>query len=317
MEFTTKQQIVVAVKEYMASHNLTQADVSRKADVRKEYLNIILKENSEFMYDAGGKKGLINVKVFNQLADLVGFSIEKVYWTPQPTEQMVSVIANLEEAKKFGATTVIIGETGAGKTYAVTLFSNKHPLDTFVVTVGSTDTLGDLIDKVIDSLKITSGKSKSKKLRDIAKRMKDLKSQNFNPQIIFDESEYMKQPALCSMKELYDNLHKYCSIVLVGTDQLTTNIEKLQKRNKAGIPQLYRRIKFGIRVLPVIDRRFDLFLKDINDKSLVKFITKHCDNYGEVHDVLVPTLREADRTNQPITEALMRRVLNINQSMFV
>jgi DNA transposition AAA+ family ATPase len=317
MENSTKQIIVAAVKEYMAKHNLTQADVSRKADVRKEYLNIILKENSDFMYDAGGKKGLINIKVFNQLADLVGFSIQKVYWQPQPTEQMVSVIANLEEAKKFGSTGVITGETGAGKTYAVNLFAKKYPLDTFIVTVGSTDTLGDLIDKIIDALKISTGKSKSKKLRDVAKRMKDLKSQGFNPQLIFDESEYMKQPALCSMKELYDNFDHYCSIMLVGTDQLTTNIEKLQKRNKAGIPQLYRRIKFGIRVLPVIDRRFDLFVKDIQDKALIKFITKHCDNYGELHDVLVPTLREADRTNEPITEALMRRVLNINQSMFV
>lgn len=317
MEFTTKQQIVAAVKDYMSNYNLTQADVARKADIRKEYLNIILKENSDFMYDAGGKKGLINVKVFNHLADLVGFSIDKVYWTPQPTEQMVSVLANLEDAKKFGATNVIIGETGAGKTYTINLFANKHPLDTFIVTVGSTDTLADLIDKVIDSLKISTGKSKSKKLRDIAKRMKDLKAQGYSPQLIFDESEYMKQPALCSMKELYDNLHQYCSIVLVGTDQLTTNIEKLQKRNKAGIPQLYRRIKFGIRVLPVIDRRFDLFVKDIQDKNLIKFITKHCDNYGELHDVLVPTLREADRTNEPISEALMRKVLNISKTMFV
>lgn len=318
MELSVKIEIVEAVKAYMSLHNLSQAQVAKNADVRKEYLNIMLKDDSDFMYDAGkDKRGLIPVKYFNQLAELVNFSVEKTYWSAQPTDQMVAVLSNLEESKKFGSTTVIIGETGAGKTFTLNLFANKHPHDTFIVTVGSSDTLADLIDKVIDVLKISTGKSKSKKLRDIAKKLRELKANGYTPQLIFDESEYMKQPALCSMKELYDILHLYCSLVLVGTDQLLTNIEKMHKKNRAGIPQLYRRIKFGIRVLPTIDRSFQIFMAGIEDKNLRKFLQKHCDNYGELHDVLVPTMREADRQQVPMTEGLMRQVLNLSETMFV
>jgi len=119
----------------------------------------------------------------------------------------------------------------------------------------------------------------------------------------------MKIPALCAMKELYDNLKGCCAIVLSGHIQFTDNIEKLRKRNRDGIPQLYRRIKFGIRYLPGIDRKFDLFVAGL-DRELRKFLTEHCENYGELHDVLVPAMREADRTEEPLTVALVRKVLN-------
>ena len=139
----------------------------------------------------------------------------------------------------------------------------------------------------------------------------ELKLQGLMPMIIFDEAEYMKQPALCALKELYDNLNKKCALVLIGTDQLIKNIERMRKRNKDGIPQLYRRIKFGIRVLPSIDTSFKEFLNSIEDKELVKFLKSNCDNYGELHDALVPAMREADRIGEPLTEKLVRKVLNI------
>jgi DNA transposition AAA+ family ATPase len=317
MEQSIKQTIVTKLKDYMELHQLTQADVSKKSGVRKEYINIMLKEDSNFMYDAGNnKQGFIPAAHFHALAELCGYSIEKTYWETQPTPQTIAILANLKEAKEHGVTNVFFGETGSGKTHTIQIFASKNPHDTFVVTVGSSDNLGDLIEKVVDQLKITAGKTKAAKLRDISKRMRDLKAQGYTPQLIFDEAEYMKQPALCAMKELYDNLQHYCSIVLVGTDQLRDNLDKLRKRNKAGIPQFYRRIKFGIRVLPNIDRSYSIFIQEIEDKNLRKFVQKHCDNYGELHDCLVPAMREADRTKEPLTEQLVRKVLNIPEGMY-
>lgn len=318
MENTTKQAIVKALKEYMSSHNLSQADVSKKSGVRKEYVNIIIRDGSNFMYDAGkNKQGFIPASHFYSLAVLCGYSLEKTYWETQPTPQTIAILANLKDAKEHGITNVFFGETGSGKTHSLGLFVSKNPHDTFIVTAGSSDNLGDLIDKIIDQLKITTGKTKSAKIRDISKKMKELKAQGYTPQLIFDEAEYMKQPALCAIKELYDNLQSYCSLVLVGTDQLRENLDKLRKRNKPGIPQFYRRIKFGIRILPTIDRSYSIFIRDIEDKNLKKFLQKHCDNYGELHDCLVPAMREADRKQEPLTEQLIRKVLNIPNNMYV
>jgi len=311
MENTTKKEIVKALIAYMSEHNMTQANVSDRSGVRREYVSIILKPESNFMYSTSGKDGYIPARHFGALAELCGYKIDKVYWETQPTDQMVSILANLEEAKNQGSTAVIVGETGCGKSYTANLFASKHPLDTFIITVGSSDTLGDLIDKVCEKLKINVGKSKSTRLRWIGFKMRDLKHDGNKPMIIFDEAEYMKQAALCAIKELYDYLNEYCSIVLIGTDQLTANVEKLRRKNRAGIPQFFRRIKFGLRIAPNIDRRFEIFLNDFQAKPLRDFFQSNCDNYGELHDVLVPALREADRLKEPINIGLVRRVLNL------
>ncbi len=317
MEQSIKQTIVTKLKDYMELHQLTQSDVSKKSGVRKEYINIMLKEDSNFMYDAGNnKQGFIPVAHFYALAELCGYSIEKTYWETQPTPQTIAILANLKEAKEQGITNVFYGETGSGKTHTIQLFASKNPHDTFVVKVGSTDNLINILEKIEDQLKIIHSKGKSGKLRNISKNLRELKSRGYTPQLILDESELMRLPALNMIKDLYDNLQFYCSIVLMGTDQLRENIDKLLKRNKVGIPQLYRRIKFGIRIIPNIDRSYSIFIQEIEDKNLRKFVQKHCDNYGELHDCLVPAMREADRTKAPLTEQLVRKVLNIPEGMY-
>ncbi|MNP98701.1 hypothetical protein D3C85_113230 [compost metagenome] len=312
MEHITKIEIVQALTAYMAEYKMTQADVASKSGVRKEYVSIILKPDSNFMYSSGDVQGFIPVKHFNALASLCGFATEKVYWQTQPTAQTNSIFANLQDAKQHHLTITLIGETGCGKSYTANLFASKHPLDTFIITAGSSDTLGDLIDKIVDELKIhATGRSKSTKIRQIAMKMRMLKDYGHKPMLIIDESEYLKQAALCAMKELYDNLHEYCSLVFIGTDQLVVNVEKLKRRNKSGIPQFHRRIKFGLRLLPNIDRSYSLFVNDIEDRQLKKFILANCDNYGELHDIIVPATREAERMGEPLSIDLVRRVLNL------
>lgn len=306
-----KQAIAQHAAEYITASNLTQSELSNKANVPKEYLSTILKPNSDFTVSSSNNKTVvIAVKYFTRLANFIGFQLVKSYWKNQPTAQLTTIVATLQDSKDHGTTALIIGETGSGKSNAIDLFQRKHPADTYIVRVGSTDNLSDLIDKIIDALNITTGKTKSKKLRDIAAKLRSLKDDGFNPQVIFDESEYMKQPALCSMKELHDYLVLYCSLVLVGTDQLLNNLDSLRKKNKPGIPQFYRRIKFGIRKLPTIDRSFKLFLND-ESTEVKKFLRTICDNYGELHDVLVPVRREAERTGAEINEQFIRTVLNL------
>jgi len=252
----------------------------------------------------------ISDKHFEKIAEMVGYQVRKTYWETKPTEQLMEIMSELEDAKQYGYTRTIIGDTGCGKSYAIELFRQKNPNDTFVVTVSQLDNIGDLLDKMIDLLKIIPARTKSKKMKDIVAKLRNMKMEGALPMLIFDECEYMKQPALCAMKELYDNLNKYCAIVLVGHYQLINNIERLRKKSKDGIPQLYRRIKFGIRRLAPIDRRYALFLEGM-DRKLSKFLQMECENYGELHDVLVPALREADRTGEPVSEDFVRRLLNM------
>jgi len=231
MDTTTKQLIAEKCKLYLSENNLTQSDFASKAGMGKEFITHILKDGSNFTYSAGNNKTVtISDKYFTRIAEFIGFSLTKTYWEILPTPQLIQALSILKDAKAYGATNLIIADTGAGKTQSVNLFHRKNPADTFVVTVGSSDNLADLIDKIIDQLKITTGKTKSKKLRDIARKLRSMKENGLDPQLIMDEAEYMKIPALCATKELYDYLHQYCSIVLIGTPQLLKNLDSFVKR---------------------------------------------------------------------------------------
>ncbi|CAM1341798.1 AAA family ATPase [Tenacibaculum aestuarii] len=310
MKNTVKQAIASAVQNYIDLHDINQAIVSRRSNVPKEHLSNILK--GVFTYNAGNDKvGDIPEKHFKSLAELVEYEIEKKLWATQPTDQLTQMLAILEEAKDEAFTRVIIGVTGSGKSKTIDLYKRKNPADVFSVKVGHTDTLKDLLWKVAEALRVPKRTQKSQQIRDISLTLKALWHKGRKPQLIFDESEYMKTSALCSIKEFYDHLDKYCSIVLIGTEQLIKEIDKLRRRDAKGIPQLYRRIKFGIRRLPTIDRTFSLFLKDVKDKKLVRWLQDNCANYGELHDVLVPSMLEADRLGQPLTLGLVKQVLNL------
>ena len=273
---------------------------------------MILKSESNFMYDAGGSQGFIPVKHFLSLAELCGFKTEKVYWQTQPTAQTNAILAHLETAKKHHTPIVMVGETGCGKSFTASLFASKNPMDTFVITAGSSDSLVDLLDKTLRALNVNDGvKSKSGKIRSIAQKLRSLTFQSYTPMLIIDESEYLKQPALCAVKEIFDYVNEYCAITLIGTQQLITNIEKLKRRDQSGIPQFHRRIKMGLKLLPNIDRRYVLFVNDIEDRELKKFLLRNCNNYGELHDIIVPATREAERLNEPLSMGLVRRLLNL------
>jgi transcriptional regulator with XRE-family HTH domain len=308
MNTEIKKQIVEALEDYMLQHDITQNKIAKRSGVNARY--IIQMREGNYSVTVEDKTVVIADKYFEKIAELINFQIRKTYWETKPTEQLTEILAELKDAKRYSYTRAFIGDTGCGKSYAIERFRLKNPNDTFVVTVSQLDNIGDILDKIIDKLKIAPAQTKSKKLKDIVVKLHSLKLDGNLPMLIFDECEYMKQPALCAMKELYDNLNKYCAIVLVGHYQLMTNLEKLRKKSKDGIPQLYRRIKFGIRYLPNIDRKFSLFTEDM-DKQLQKFLSDNCENYGELHDVLVPAMREADRTGEPLTENFVRKVLNL------
>lgn len=304
---TTQQKVRIteALNNYMETHGISANEIVKRSGVNESYISSI--RNG----DTTVGKSEIKDKWYLMLADFIGFKLTKEYWQMQKTPQLYRMLSTLEDAKENGQTNIIIGETGSGKSYISDVFLKANPVDTFKVVVGSLDTIGDLLDKLIDVLKISTPKTKSKKIGEIAKKLKQLRLEGQKPHLIFDECEYMKQPALCSMKELYDALNGVCGITLIGTSQLIDNLDKLRKKNRSGIPQFYRRIKFGIRELPNIDRSFSMFLANINDKNLRNFLKQNCDNYGELHDVLVPAMKEADRTGNELTEDFVRTILGM------
>ena len=312
MSLQEKQQIAEELRAFMSSRNLNNTEMSNISGVADEYIGEILKPGTEFKYNAGkGNVGLIPAKWFKILREVMGNQADKELWKTVPTSQMKGILATLEDAKEFGYTRIIIGQTGCGKTYFTDKFINASPKDSFKITVGSMDNISDLLDKILDTLKLPHAKTRSKKIKDIINALKQRQLRDEKPILIFDEAEYMKQATLCNIKELHDHLNKYVAIVLIGTNQLLEKLDILKKKNKPGMPQFYRRIKFGIRELSPIDTQFKGFLNEVEDSEFVRFLQNYCDNYGELHDALLPVKRESLRTGEPMTERFARKVLQL------
>ena len=168
-----KQEITARAQEYISQHNLMNTQFAQKVGLRAEYLTHMFKHGTDFTIPTGGKKPTpIADKYFERIAEFIGYPLNKTYWTDKPTDQLVAMISILTDAKKHGETRIITGETGSGKSHTLGIYLRKHPADTYMVTVGSSDNLGDLIDKVCQRLKITTGKTRSKKLSDIVRKLR-------------------------------------------------------------------------------------------------------------------------------------------------
>jgi DNA transposition AAA+ family ATPase len=271
MTKTTKDKVIDALKAWLEIHAMNPAQFSKKFKFPSNYLSRML--NGYYDVETGGKNTVVADSYYIRIAEIIDFDYKgEVKWQIRETPQLIQMLAYLEDAQKFGYTNVIIGQTGTGKTFITDLFTKNDPKNVFKITVVSMDNIADLIDKLLEALKLNVSGSKSKKINAITKELNKMRLADRKPIIICDESEYMKHPTLCNIKELHDHLTGKCGLVLIGTDQLLHKIYKLKNKNAPGMPQFFRRIKYGIRELKGIDTRFREFLQDIEDKKLVKFL---------------------------------------------
>lgn len=309
MTNTTKNNIISALNQWLSDNEYTANDFSAKSGVPENYLSYMRK--SIYFIQTGGKDVEIADKYFRMICESIDYDPEnRLAWTTRQTPQLMQMITYLEEARKHGYTNIIIGDTGSGKTYGTDIYMKQNPKDIFKVTVGSLDNISDLLDKLGLAMRIPLIGSPSKKLRDITKHIIKLKMDGREPMIVWDESEYLKQATLANIKEMHDHLYGKCALIMIGTNQLLTKIERLKNKNAPGMPQFYRRVKYGIRHLRPIDTRFKEFLTSIADPQLKRFLQDECENYGELHDALLPAMREAERMGEALTENLVRTILN-------
>jgi hypothetical protein len=304
MQEELKYQIVAGAKEYAALNKISNNDVSKMSGINTGYISSMFR--NQFTNQVDGNEVPIGDRWFYKLAEWAGLPIKKQYWGTVQTVQFTGVISSLEAAKKTGRVSVIICDTGNGKTYSVEKFVHLNPQHTYKITVSDAHKLKDILIELMDKIGIPAAYGNAGKLLAIAERLRQLKRNGHKPQIILDEAENLKLPVIKSLKALYDQCNGYASITLIGTHQLIDDLIKMKKKNKGGVPQFYRRIKASIRLINSTCDFAPFFEKFNVERPLRKLLNELCDNYGELHDYLEPALREADERGEPLTENLFR-----------
>lgn len=307
-----KLQIIDGANAYIKDKGLTASALAKKAKVNPSYLSNMLR--GVFVAQANGKDVVISDYHFQRLADFVGVKLNKSYWPIVPTDQFVDIIASLESAKANGTSGMIIGDTGTGKTHAVDLFVKKHPHHTYRLTVSRLYTLPYIMEKLLEIFGQNEKGRSANKMERIIEHLQQLKYNGEKVIIILDESENLKAGVFGMVKAMYDGIANSCSIMLIGTSELTDKMEKMKRKNKDGMPQFCRRFKAGTRHLKAIDKSgFNEFFDScgVEDKGLRRLLSQISDNYGELHDYLEPALKEADRKGEELTEDFFRLMFNL------
>ncbi len=236
--------------------------------------------------------------------------IKKIEWEQLPTLQSKEILSELMEANQEPLAKMIIAPTGLGKTNAISLFNQKHPASTFVITLGESYSRNDMLMELAEQVgaPVWYGKnSKHRLIKGITKAFNEM-NDDVTPKVVLDEFENARIPVMKSIKELYDAIGKKCSIVLIGTEQLIQMFEK--KSFSQSIPQLKRRFKAGTRFISPIKKSRDFkpfFDKYIPaEKNIQDALLTLCDNYGELHDYLYPALKYAQKAGKPLTIELFK-----------
>lgn len=311
MDTILKDQIVTAARQYITSKGLSQAAFARLCDVSPSYLSNIL--NGVYEYKASGDKTIaIADRYFAAIAGRIGMSVMAAYWRTVETPQFIEIISTLEDARKRGTAKMIIGETGCGKTFSTNKFIEANPVNTFRITVSNQHKIQDVTEELGRTMDVVLGvqSRKAYRMRAITNRLRELKAQGGQPMVIIDEAENMTHGMVGLCKGIYDAINEQAAFVLIGTGELITKLDKMERYNYSypGIPQFRRRFKAGTVYLTPIDRQkhYNAFFEDIQDPELCTLLRGLCNNYGELHDFLEPALRDAAEDGVPLTDKYFR-----------
>lgn len=310
MNDDVKDCIVEAARCYMKRKGISQNKLSDISGV--SYLSNIMKGIYTYKKSRTGEDSPIADKWFEMLAEAVEYKVQKDYWPLVLTKQFKDIIKHLEEAKNDAKARVIIGETGCGKTYTIKKFVKENPTATFVITCHGSTSEKSLHDRIMRILNIQCKGGPDERLDKISVELWRMSREGLSPVLILDEAENLKTETFQSLKSIYDYLEDGCGIVLIGTDQLIGELEKLKKNNRKGIPQFYSRFKTGIRYVRPIDQAYADFFKGRQiEAGLKDLLCERAEDYRGLRNNLEPALREADKRRVPLTEDFFRMINNI------
>lgn len=323
MKNSVKLEIAKAANNYAKVHGWAGGknngtgvnQLARMSGVNPGYLSRMLA--GELTYDNGATIGVVQ---WSKLAKAIDFEIDKSLWPKRNTTQFVAIIARLNDTKQSNIKGMIIGESGCGKTYAFERFKIANPINTISITLSELTSVRSFLDDLCQALEVERKASRVGCLQAIANKIRNIDTTENNLRLVFDETENAKAPVLRAIKAVYDAVKDYCSIVLLGTPQLNTNLERMKKRNDVGIPQFISRFKANTVFLDNIknidpktkeDKTFEEFLADIKDEGLKALLRGLCDDYRILHDYLVPAIEKAEVAGVPLTEEFFRIIYNI------
>ncbi|PIY09747.1 MAG: hypothetical protein COZ18_07380 [Flexibacter sp. CG_4_10_14_3_um_filter_32_15] len=247
MEITTKKQISLALNEYLQviyqRDGSTQTDFWKQHDLNDGYVSSVKNGKVEGKYPAD--------TFYIELANIIGFQIEKTYWKHIDTTLYKSIVKTADIARQQKKLIGIDGNTGSGKSHAVEKITKERPGTTALVVADATLYVTKATHNFIQQIYFACGYKEEMKISDMRKKIFDKAKNTPNFLLIFDETEYLNKQCWDIIKGIYRELDGQCGFLVCGLGiQKYVESRAASKWGGRGWQQIASRMKPNWNILP-------------------------------------------------------------------
>lgn len=178
----------------------------------------------------------------------------------------------------------INGEPGYGKTLALEYFKNTNR-NCFMITVKPSMTAKTFWLEILQSIYAIEGNTEATEYRPlyfILRRISDSLNRLNNSILIIDEAGKLDERQLAYLHEVRDETKDSSGIVLAGPNYWKVTMQKWLKKNRKGIPEIWRRINYWSELQPPTYFEVKKFCEayDITDPETIKTLQIRNRNFG-------------------------------------
>lgn len=214
-------------------------------------------------------------KVWNKVRDVTTPGIFK-------TADYVTSTRVCEAAKKHHLMIGLIGDTGLGKTTALTAFSLRK--NVFYVSYDKTMRPKQFFNSLLREMSISFEGSINEMVSRIADELNTLSS----PLLIVDEAGKLTHTMILFLHVLRDKTLKNCGIVLGGMPYFRDNLIKFSNKRKEGYAEFFRRINLWqtLEGLTTNEIQFICQQSGITDNETIREL-KAKKRFGDLHNAII------------------------------
>ena len=303
-EYQKTTEIPEALRRYMEETGHTQADISRVSGVGASYLNHIAQGKMIVSNKNGGSE--IKDKYYLMLCEAIQYPLKQEVWRHFNTYNFKQSINRIKSARTEKLRFTIDGDTGAGKTHACREYQKKYPKETYIVTCSAIENSKEFAKNIAEAVDVSTIGTAGTIIKEVIKK---LTKQCDNALLIIDVAEHIEKKSgyINIIKALADGLENKVAFGLVGMD-INKILQNGYERNKQNFRQTARRFNLREKFDNDITDDIENICEDlgITSKNAQNWLKNRIKNFGDLEIIIKEAFKEAEKTNEPITDKLLK-----------
>lgn len=184
-----------------------------------------------------GKYENISDDMWRVIASQTGYEFRSG-WRIADTRPFQEISYALDDARRWGNVTWVVGEAGCGKTTAARTYAGGHG-EVFYILCSEDMKKGDFVREIARTVGI---RAEGCNIRETWSLILDDIVKMQSPLLIFDEADKLTEPVFHYFISMYNKLEDKSGIVFMSTDYIKKRIGNGLRYMKAGYKEFYSRI---------------------------------------------------------------------------